>query len=367
MQHVSSPEALGQILAAGSAAMQSGDLQNAEAAFQRVTIASPTHADGFYGLGLVRLREGDPRAAIQALERAIKLNRKFSGAHVFLGIAQYQEGQASEAMENVRAELILNPNNVEALMWAAIIALGSGHPEAAIIPIDRGATLRPDDAQILHYQVRAHSLVAEQALARLSALDPDSVIVHQARAESLASARRPIEAIAEYQAALTKEPKNADLLDGLGEQQQTISRFDDAKSTYEEEIAVDPSSSTALFNLGKMDVEHDKPEEGVMLLRKAVIAHAAPAPTAYYMGYGLAKMGQYDEAMTWLEKTLASQPSSFIEEVAYFQLLRVYQHLGRKKQAQDALAKLSRLKAQESPGNHSTNNAKPLADAPPHP
>lgn len=106
-----------------------------------------------------------------------------------------------------------------------------------------------------------------------------------------------------------------------------------------------------MYNLGKMDVEHGHPQEGVALLRKAVEAHAKPSPTDFYLGYGLAQLGKDDEAAHWLELCLTSQPSPFIQGSAYFQLARVYGHLGRREDARLALEKLKQLKAQTSPGS----------------
>ena len=78
---------------------------------------------------------------------------------------------------------------------------------------------------------------------------------------------------------------------------------------------------------------------------KVLANHVRPAPAAFYLGYGLAQLGQNDEAAHWLEQSLASNPSPFIEASADFQLARVYAHLGRKEQAQRLLTHLQQLKA----------------------
>jgi tetratricopeptide (TPR) repeat protein len=92
-----------------------------------------------------------------------------------------------------------------------------------------------------------------------------------------------------------------------------------------------------------MDVERGQPEAGVALLRKAQTAHASPAPTSFYLGLGLAELGQNPEAAHWLEDSLANHPSPFIEQGAWYQLGRVYQKLNRKADSQHALAELKRL------------------------
>lgn len=342
--------------------MQKGDLAEAERLFKRAVDVAPTLSDTYLGLGLVELRRGELEDAAKSLEHASELNPHLPGAHLFLGIAQYQAGQSEAATASLRAELALNANSVETLTWLGIVALGSDHPEQAIDPLDRAAALEPNDAQVLYYQAKAHEQVAKAALSKLYQLDPDSELVHRALAEDLAGSGQPEKAIVEYQAALAKQPGNPDLLEALAEQEQKISHYDDAVKIYEQELTINPGSAIAMYNLGKIDVEHGKPQEGVVMLRKAVAAHARPAPADFYLGYGLAQLGQNEEAAHWLEQSLASQPSSFIEQSAYFQLARVYQHLGRKEDAQKALDTLKRLKAQTSPGAASV--AAPTASGP---
>ena len=333
----------------------------AETAFKQATIVAPKLSDTFLALGLVQLRSGALDAAQASLSRAVQLNPQLQEPHLFLGIAEYQAGHADLASKDLQSELDLNSGNLEALTWFGIVNLESGHPEKATTALDTANALAPANAQVLYYQAKAHAQVAEGALARLYQLDPDSVLVHQASAENLASSGQPEKSIAEYKLALAKQPGNPDLLEGLGEQQQKLSLYGEAGKTYELELTQNPTSGIAMYNLGKMDVEHGHPEQGVTILRKAVDAHAKPAPTDFYLGYGLAQLGKDEEAVRWLQDSVASQPSPFIAQSAYFQLARAYNHLGRKEEARAALDKLRLLKSQASPA--SLNPDSPVSPA----
>ncbi len=349
LQAQAGPGAAAAMLQQGQTAMQHGDLAGAQASFQRATAAAPNFAPAFLALGLTQLRTGAADAAIASLTRASKLDPRLGGAHLFLGIAQYQVGQSDAALRSLHAELALDPNSVETLTWLTLVSLGTDRPEQAIAPIDRAVQLKGDDPQLLYYQARAHALVAQTALRSLETLGPDSALLHRAKAEDLADSGQPEKAIAEFQLALHQQPDNPDLLEALGDQEQKLSRFAEARGAYEHELALNPHSAIALYNLGKIAVEQGKPEEGVALLQKAVAAHASPAPADYYLGFGLEQLGQTAEAAHWLEQSLASQPSPFIEQSACFQLARVYQRLNRKEEAQRLLARLQQLKAQAAP------------------
>jgi len=329
----------------GGEAVHRGDLATAESDFRRVIEAAPSLSDGYLGLGLTQLRQGNADDAIASLKQAIKLDPHLPGAHMFLGIAEYQIGRGAEAAESLRGEIAIQPKDTEALTWLGIVELGLGHPEDAIGPLDQAAVLTPKNENILYYKARAHHLVAEAAYKDLYQLDPDSVLVHRALGDTLANSGQAEKAIAEYEAAIKKQPNNPDLYEALGEQNQKISRVSAAIDAYEGELRFNANSAIALYNLGKIRVERGEPAVGVALLRRAEAAHAAAAPTDFYLGFGLAELGQNEEAAHWLEQSIVSSPSPFIEQSATYQLARVYQKLNRKADAQRALDRLKELKA----------------------
>jgi Tfp pilus assembly protein PilF len=346
-----------QLIHSGGEATRRGDLSGAETIFRRAVELAPTLSDGYLGLGLVQLRRGELDDAIKSLVRATELNPQLPGAHMFLGIAQYHSGLREPAASSLRAEIALKPDNTEALTWLGIVELGGDHPEQATVPLDRAAALSPKDPHVLYYCAHAHMLVAESAYRRLSALDPDSSLVHRGLAESYEISGQPEKALAEYEAAVKKDPANPDLYESLGEADQKMGRIDAAKTAYEEELKLDPHSAIALYNVGRIDVERGKPELGVAALLQAEAAHATPAPTDFYLGLGLAELGQSAEAAQWLEKALTSQPSPFIQQSALYQLARVYQKLDRKADAQHALDRLRLLVSQRQKEVSSKPNA----------
>lgn len=332
----------------GADAMRRGSSAEAEKYFTQATAEAPQLADAFLDLGLVQLRESKPQAAEKSLAKAIELNPDLGGAHLFLGIARYQMNEVDSASAAVRQEIALQPKSVEALTWLGIIELGAGNPDQAAGPLDQAALLTPNDPNILYLRGRAHSLIAQEAYQALYRLDPDSWRVHHALAENYSASGQPEKAIAELQKAIGKQPGNADLYESLGDEYQKVSRFDDAIKAYEQEVKLNPHNGIALYNLGKIQVERGDPQAGVPLLQQAVDAHSSPAPTFFYLGLGLSKLGKNQQAAEWLEKSMQNGPSDFIKQSGYYELARVYQRLGRKQDSLHALDKLKKLKAQEA-------------------
>ena len=340
--------AVTQILQNGATAMRQGKSAEAEADFRQAATAAPTLPDAWLGLGMAQLREGKPAEAQQSLQKSLGLNPSIRGAHLFLGIAQYQTNDFDSAASSLQAEVKDHPDNVEALTWLGIVELGAGHPEQATAPLDQAAALSPKDPNILDYRGRAHSLVAQDSYRALTALDPDSWRVHRALGEIASESRQWQSAIDEYRKAIAKSPSNADLYESLGEAQQRLSRFDEATKSYETELKFSSNNPIALYNLGRIQVLNGDPAKGVALLHQAIENHANSASASYYLGFGLAQTHHPEEAVTWLEKSLTQNPPAFLEQSAYFQLIRVYQALKRPEDAQRAADQLKKLKAASS-------------------
>jgi tetratricopeptide (TPR) repeat protein len=269
---------------------------------------------------------------------------------MFLGIAQYQMNKPEEAAASLELEVAAQPDSVESLNWLGLVQLSAGHAGKAAEAFDRAVSLTPNDQSLQYYRGKAHAMIAKDAYQQLYKIDPDSWLVHRALGESLAESGQPEKAIGEFEEAVKKQPNNSDLYEELGESYQKMSRFDDAIKAYQQQVKLNPHGAIALYNLGKIQVERGDAATGVALLRQAIDAHMDAAPAYFYLGTGLAALHKNEEAVTWLEKAMQSHPSQFIQESAEYELVRVYQKLGRKEDAQRAAEELKRLKAASSPG-----------------
>jgi tetratricopeptide (TPR) repeat protein len=329
----------------GAAAMRQGKLAEAEQDFRKALAADPHSADASMALGMTLLRESKAEEAKQALEQAMAIDPQIRGARMFLGILDYQRGDFDAALASLHGEETLQPNNPEVLTWIGIVELGAGHPEDATAPLDRAAALEPQDLSVLYYRGRAHTLVAQETYKKLFALGPDSWQLHRAMGEIYSQSQQPEKAVVEFQAALAKQPNDPDLYQDIGDEAQRLSRWDDATKAYKQELKLHPGDPAALYNLGKIQVQTGDPKEGVALLQQAAEANAAPAPTRFYLGVGLSKMGRDPEAAASLEKSLASDPDRFLRRSAWFELVRVYRRLNRNADAQKAAEEVKQLDA----------------------
>jgi tetratricopeptide (TPR) repeat protein len=342
----------------GAAAIHAGKPAEAEQDFRMALAADPHSAEALLGLGMSLLRENKPQAAGGALEQAIAADPDIRGARMFLGILDYQQKDFDGARALLEAESTLQPNNAEVLTWIGMVDLAAGHPQQATVPLDRALALEPRDLTVLYYDGRAHTLSAQVAYQKLFELGPDSWQMHRAMGDIDSQSKQPEKALAEYQAALEKQPNDPDLYLEIGDEEQRLSRFEAAAKAYERVLRIHPGDAAALYNLGKIDVQTGDAKQGVALLQQAEEAHAAAALVTFYLGLGLSRLGRDAEAATWLEKSLASDPSPFLRRSAWFELARVYRRLNRLPDAESAAERVKQLDSAGAP-NASSADGRP--------
>jgi tetratricopeptide (TPR) repeat protein len=330
---------------AGAEAMHENKPADAEASFTEATRLAPQFPSAYLDLGLAQLREGKLDQAEDSIQTACRLSPELPGAHMFLGVVEYQRHHYEEARQALKREVALNDSNAEAQMWLGIVELADDHPEAATAPLDRAAELKPNDLNILDYRARAHSLVARDSYAAMYRLAPDSWQVHRALGESYAEQGKTAEAIAEYQTALVMQPQNSDLYEALGDAYQKTSKFAEAKHAYEQELQWSPHNMVALYNLGKIAIENEQdPKAGVPLLQEVVKVYQHSAPADFYLGLGLVKLGNDQEAIPYLEKVAQDESTGEMPKRAAYELARAYRRVGRLEDSNRALAEFEKLK-----------------------
>ncbi|HKV28278.1 MAG TPA: tetratricopeptide repeat protein [Candidatus Acidoferrales bacterium] len=88
-----------------------GDLQGAEAAFEKVAQAAPTRGDGWVNMGRVQLQEGNLQEAMKVLLQALKVAPSLASAHFFYGNVLRDQGHYDEAIAQFKIALDQYPND----------------------------------------------------------------------------------------------------------------------------------------------------------------------------------------------------------------------------------------------------------------
>lgn len=329
--------------------LQAGRLDSAGDGFAAVVAAQPSFAEAHLNLGLVREEQGRNDEAIANLKKALQLKPRLRGANLFLGIAQYRLNHFVEAAEAVRTETRIAPADANAWMWLGVVQLAEEQPEAAVVSLDKAATLAPDNVDILYHRGRAHLLVSKDSYDKMFQADPNSWRVHQVLAQADAEADRHDEAIAEYQAAIQAVPQQPGLHEALGTEYWKAGKLDPAETALQQELQIDPNNAVARYKLGILEVERGEGAKSKELLQGAVRENPSLKNSAYYLGRAEMELGNNDAAADAFRKAVTEKDSEAeIVQQAWYQLGIVYRRLHRIEDAQKAFAAFQKLKDETS-------------------
>jgi tetratricopeptide (TPR) repeat protein len=329
-------------------AMREQRLDEAAKGFASVIAASPTFAEAYYNLGLVREEQGNNEEAIARFQKALALKPRLRGANLFLGVAEYHLNQLDEAVAAFRKETADYPSDANAWMWLGVAELAKEQPEDAAKALDKAANLAPDNVDILYHRGRAHLLVSKESYARMFKADPNSWRVHQVLAQADAEADRHDEAIAEYLAAIRLAPNQPGLHEELGTECRRAGKIEEAEAALQRELEIDPNNTLARYKLGTLEVERGDGTKGKALLEAARQQDPGLKEADYYLGRAEMELGNDAAAVQALKRAVAAASDPEVVEQAWYQLGMVYRRTHRMQEAQEALANFQKLKDEEA-------------------
>lgn len=235
--------------------LQKGDLQSAGFWFQRSLHAAPDNADAYFQLGLVDEERKNTLSAKQAFERAIALGYGDPRVHYELGRAYQALGNHNAAQQQFRLyqqkQLAdLNQGRAATASYKADQDQASGNlPQAAA---DYREALRLDPAEpLLAYRLamaldKTGDVDGERAALKQALLDDPRMAVAQNQLGYLDSvANRTNGAIAHFRLAVQADPGYTKAWLNLAAALCMDSRWQEARSTLTQLLAIDPNNASA--------------------------------------------------------------------------------------------------------------------------
>jgi DNA-binding winged helix-turn-helix (wHTH) protein/tetratricopeptide (TPR) repeat protein len=260
---------------------------------------------------------------------------------------------------------------INALQNSAALMQGGGEGE---LPDGYARVVIEQAAAIINQTTRERFYAAQDMLEKALAADPDNVDLQVALASHLlrgiqslwydpadvAATEGAAQALLER--ALQTKPDYIPVLEAYCRFQTATNRLSESLIACGRVLSFDPWHGIALFNLGITQILQGRFEEALATFRQAD-AFDTPqfARWTWLLGAGLVcmLMERYQEALPWLERSLAITPGT---GRTHFVLAAVYQQLGRNEDARAAIAKGFELRPHSTTGNValSRKNASPL-------
>lgn len=145
----------------GALLLESGEIDEARAAFQAIIANAPNSAAGYVGYGDARLRAGNHAAAVAALEKAVRIDPTYKLARYLLGRAYRGVGRMEDAEREMTVGMVAGRNfltdawsrhlskyetGIGALQTKSADLLKAGQPAEAAEILERILAKQPEDA-----------------------------------------------------------------------------------------------------------------------------------------------------------------------------------------------------------------------------
>jgi protein O-GlcNAc transferase len=230
---------------AGFAHHEAGELEQAEALYRKALETDPEHPEALHLLGLVTYQQGDFLKAIELIRRALPELDDLPEAHLNLGNALRETGQLSEAADCYRRAIELDSDYGMAHANLARALNDQRLFEAGLVSAMRAVALIPD---FLGAQVNCAAALlglerfveAEISLRRAVELAPDKPEAHRDLGETLAHIGRLDEAVTSYRRSLDLNPAYAQAHRNLGNVLKKQGKLGEAMACLERAVELEP-------------------------------------------------------------------------------------------------------------------------------
>ncbi len=233
-----------------------------------------------YDLGMAYARQSLVGPAIAEFRNAITLDPAHVPARIELARMERIANRPLPALENLEIVLRRDPRNAEAYYELAQVYAGQQLPARAVELAGKAVAFGPGVA-------RYHALYATM----------------------LEDGGRNEEAVTQYLAARQDEPREASVLDGLGNVYIKQGRAAEAVTVLREAVGYHPQDARLQQRLGAAYLAAHRGVEAVEVLTRAVRENPTFAPGYVNLGLAYEASGDTDAAIGALERALALDPA----------------------------------------------------------
>jgi len=259
-------------------------LKEARREFRKLNKRLPDNSDVIYALGLLALEAGDIEDAEPYFMDLVRLGERDEEARFALG-------QIAQSRNNTQ----------EAIDWYQSVPKGERYMEAQL----QAAQLIADDEGIdkaIEYLQQLPLNSADERIQR-----------YLAKAELLVSKERYEEAMTTYEEGLAVFKDNTELLYARALTAEKFGHIEILERDLKRIIELDPGNAQALNALGYTLADStDRFEEAYGYIKRAYALRPDDPAILDSMGWGLYRLGRYDEAIEYLRKALKKLPDAEI-------------------------------------------------------
>ncbi len=345
--HAQSPAAAIQHLEKAHAYLQARQPDLARAEFAAAAAADPANLDAQANLGVLLYFAGDTRGAEPHLHAALALDPSQAKLQALLGFSERRNGDLPAARADLQAALP-HLGNDKVLKQAGLelveLQTAANDLAAAAITVNTLKASLPTDPEVLYAAYRTFTDLAGESLLDLSLAHPASPQMHQAIAHELVKARDNAAALANLRQALAADPHLPGAHFELAELLAASSSPElkaEALGQYQAALTDNPRDDKTLTRLGDLAAASADHTAAMARYREALALQPDSADAAIGLAHELVETNQPEAALPLLLAVIKSDPSNLL---AHFRLSALYRRLHHPEDAKREVAEYERLK-----------------------
>ena len=332
---------LPELSAQGKAALRDQQFDRAEKVYEQIVKLDPRSAEAHSNLGLALYMVGAYPRAIAEFHKALELNPHLEHTQVLLALSYFNTGELDRAIPLLEKAYQTKKDDPIVTAHLGLAYLRQEKDEKALAALSHWVELEPDSADALYFKGKAAMYVASASFAQLTKVAPDSYRMLQLRAEMLRQQNLVPAAISEYQKAIARKPDAAGLHYALGTLYREGGRLDEALAELQEELKISPSDAMTQFLIGDIHLQRNELEDAQQNLSQALDIQPGLTEAKLDLARTCHAQGKVDEAVTILQKVVASDPDN---QDAHYLLFGLYKERGQSAEARRELQIFQELK-----------------------
>lgn len=327
------------------AAQSQGDIASAIARYEEILRIAPRLGPAYNNLGALYFRQREYRKAAKVLEAGLKVSPAMPSASALLGISLFEMSEYGQARPRLEAALRADSTDNNAEMYLVRVLTKLGDYDAAESHLRQLAGREPKNQEFWYLLAKIHMKLSEQAMAKMNAIDPQSVLAHELSAEMMEAMNNYDGAVVELQKAVEMAPRRPGTHYKLADAYVSLSQWDSAVEQFQAELSVDPANCAARWKIGTIVLQKNgSPEDALKDIDRALSMCPSLTDAKVDRAKALIKLNRNAEAATDLEAAAKADPT---EPSTHFLLAKVYRALGRAQDAQAEMQVFSKLEESE--------------------
>jgi tetratricopeptide (TPR) repeat protein len=330
-----------QWFARGQAALKSGDLATAEAAFREVLKLDPQAAPAYVNLGVVAMRRKQWDQALALLNRAEHMDPGSPGIRLNIGLVQFRRGKYSAAIPHFASVVRDQPASAQARYLLGLCQVLTEKFAEAVNTLEPLWSINAGDVGYLYvYDIAANKSGQKQLdnriLEQMLKVGTDTPEFHLILGKAYLNRQEVPQAIEELNRAAGKKDDLAYVHFELGLAYMMQGNMQEAESEFLRERAVDPDLPDTYEQLGIVYSRTQRPDRARESLLKSIEMDAGRPGPHMELARSYFSDNKDKEALREVDAALRLDP-----DVRGGNLLkgRVLQRLGRPHEAAAEFAK----------------------------